>query len=109
LQSIRGFRVVYAFDVSQREGEELPSLDAVRPKLLDRDAPEGIWDALVDQAGEPGFTVVRTQRRTENGYCDFLKKEIGVRPDVQPAQAVKTLVHELAHVLLHGHVLLRKL
>jgi antirestriction protein ArdC len=41
LQSIRGFRVVYVFDISQSEGEELPDLDAVRPKLLDAAAPEG--------------------------------------------------------------------
>jgi Zn-dependent peptidase ImmA (M78 family) len=28
--------------------------------------------------------------------------EIAVRPDVTPAQAVKTLVHELGHALLHA-------
>lgn len=27
---------------------------------------------------------------------------MAVRPDVTPAQAVKTLVHELAHGILHG-------
>jgi hypothetical protein len=26
---------------------------------------------------------------------------IAVRPDIAPAQAVKTLIHELAHALLH--------
>lgn len=49
-----------------------------------------------------GFEVVRNRRGSENGYCDFLKQEIGGRPDVSAAQAVKTLVHELAHALLHG-------
>jgi hypothetical protein len=39
--SIRGFRVVHVFDISQTEGEDLPDLDAVRPKLLDADAPKG--------------------------------------------------------------------
>jgi hypothetical protein len=34
-QQIRGFRVVHVFDISQTEGEELPDLDAVRPKLLE--------------------------------------------------------------------------
>ncbi len=33
LQSIRGFRVVYVFDISQTEGDEIPDLDAVRPKV----------------------------------------------------------------------------
>ena len=41
LQSIRGFRVVYVFDISQTEGDDIPDLDAVRPKLLDGDAKEG--------------------------------------------------------------------
>lgn len=54
------------------------------------------------QAREAGFDVVRKQRGGENGYCDFLHKEIAVRPDVAPAQAVKTLIHELGHALLHS-------
>ena len=102
VQQIRGFRIVHVFDISQTEGEELPDLDAVRPKLLDADAPEGIWDALVRQADAAGFEVIRNQRGSENGYCDFSSKEIAVRPDVAPAQAIKTLIHELGHALLHS-------
>jgi antirestriction protein ArdC len=102
LQQIRGFRVVHVFDISQTEGEELPDLDAVRPKLLDADAPEGIWEALTAHADSIGYEVIRHQRGSENGYCDFLNKQIAVRPDVSTAQAVKTLIHELGHALLHG-------
>jgi hypothetical protein len=52
----------------------------------------------------------RDQKGSENGYCDFVGKKIAVRPDVAPAQAVKTLVHELGHALLHseGPVLSRE-
>lgn len=99
---IRGFRVVHVFDISQTEGEELPDLDAVRPKLLDGDAPEGIWDALTAHAASIGFDVIREQRGRENGYCDFGAKLIAVRPDVSNAQAVKTLIHELGHAMLHS-------
>ena len=105
LQQIRGFRVVYVFDVSQTEGDEIPDLDAVRPKLLDGDAPEGIWDVLVAQSESAGFEVIRNRRGSENGYCDFSSKQIAVRPDVAPAQAVKTLIHELGHALLHSEEL----
>jgi antirestriction protein ArdC len=104
-QQIRGFRVVHVFDISQTEGDDLPDLEAVRPKLLDADAPEGIWDALVSQANTAGFEVIRNRRGSENGYCDFSSKQIAVRPDVTPAQAVKTLIHELGHALLHGEEL----
>jgi DNA primase len=102
LQQIRGFRVVHVFDISQTEGEELPDLDAVRPKLLDASAPGGVWDALTRHAQSIGYEVVRDRRGSENGYCDFLNKQIAVRPDVSTAQAVKTLIHELGHALLHA-------
>ena len=102
LRSLRGFRVAYVFDVSQTDGEPLEDLEAIRPQLLDGDAPEGIWDALATVARGAGFEVVRHRRRHENGYCDLVNKVIAVRPDVTGAQAVKTLVHELAHALLHG-------
>ena len=101
-QQIRGFRVVHVFDISQTEGDDLPDLDAVRPKLLDGDAPVGIWDALVAHAGSVGFEVVRERKGGENGYCDFVGKRIAVRPDVAPAQAVKTLIRELGHAILHS-------
>ena len=52
-----------------------------------------------------GYEVIRDQRGSENGYCDFLNKQIAVRPDVSGAQAVKTLIHELGHALLHGEEL----
>jgi hypothetical protein len=94
--------LVYVFDIAQTEGDELPDLDAVRPKLLSGDAPVELWDALVSQANAAGYEVIRETKGNANGYCDFLNKRIAVRPDVEPLQAVKTLVHELAHALLHG-------
>ena len=99
---LRGFRIVHVFDISQTDGEPIEDLEALRPTLLDGDAPEGIWDALVSQAKDAGFQVIRRQKGNENGYCDFVKKEIAVRLDVSSAQAIKTLVHELGHALLHG-------
>lgn len=99
---IRGFRVVHVFDIAQTEGDEIPDLDAVRPQLLDGDAPEGVWEALVNQTNAIDFEVVREQKGSENGFCDVLNKTIAVRPDVSPGQAVKTLIHELAHALLHS-------
>lgn len=102
LTSLRGFKVVHVFDLAQTDGEPIEDLDAVRPKLLDGSAPEGIWDALVKHGGSIGYEVVRHQRGTENGYCDFLNKQIAVRPDVSAAQAVKTLIHEFGHALLHA-------
>jgi DNA primase len=107
VRSLQGFRVVHVFDVAQTEGEPIEELDAVRPQLLQGEAPEGVWTALVEVAEEAGFEVIRDRKRTENGYCDFGKKVIAVRPDLTPAQALKTLVHELGHALLHGDGVVR--
>jgi hypothetical protein len=57
---------------------------------------------LTAHAGSVGYDLIRHQRGSENGYCDFSSKQIVVRPDVSPAQAVKTLIHELGHALLHA-------
>lgn len=102
LHQVKGFRIVHVFDISQTEGQELPDLEAVRPKLLDGDAPDGVWDALIGHAESIGFEVLRERRGRENGYCDFGAKLIAVRPDVSSSQAVKTLIHELGHALLHS-------
>lgn len=103
MESIRGWRVVYVWDILQTAGETPPRFRrGARPKLLDGDAPEGIWDVLVGLANAAGFEVVRDRKCGENGYRDFLNKQIAVRPDVGQAQAVKTLIHELGHALMHG-------
>lgn len=51
--------------------------------------------------------MIRNRRGSENGYCDFSSKQIAVRPDIAPAQAVKKLIHELGHGLLHADELPR--
>lgn len=101
VQEIRGFRIVHVFDISQTEGQPVPNIDQFRPKLIEGDVPDALWEALSSQAREMGFSVVRRRKYTENGYCDFELREIGVRPDVSPAQAIKTMIHEIGHALLH--------
>jgi Zn-dependent peptidase ImmA (M78 family) len=48
-------------------------------------------------------------RGSRNGDCNFDSQLIRVRESLAPAQAIKTLAHELGHALLHnprnGHVL----
>ena len=94
------FRPAYVWDVSQTSGDPLP--DRPRPELLAGQAPEGLWESLAAQCEAAGFTVDRRPiEGTANGYTDFKTHEVVVRADVEPAQAVKTLAHELGHVLMH--------
>ena len=95
---LRGFRVVHIFDVTQTEGDELPD---VAPALLSGVAPAAVWEALATQVAAAGFTVSRGDCSGANGVTDFLARTVTVRADVSEPQAVKTLAHELGHVLLH--------
>jgi antirestriction protein ArdC len=95
---LRGFRVVHVFDIEQCDGPPWPD---VRPALLTGDAPAALWDLLAAQVDAAGFSIERGACTGANGRTDFDAHSVRVRDDVAPAQAVKTLAHELAHVLLH--------
>lgn len=91
---LRGYKVVHVFDISQTDGKDLP----VPPPPLDGVAPESLYHGLATLAAEQGFTLIRGDCRGANGYTDFTTRTIHVRDDVPPAQAIKTLAHELGHV-----------
>ncbi len=99
-EQLRGFRVVHVFDVAQTDGEPLPD---VAPALLNGQAPAGLWDDLADQVTGHGYTLERGDCSGANGYTDPARRVVRVRADVDDAQAVKTLAHELGH-LECGHV-----
>ena len=95
---LRGFRVAHVWDISQTDGEPLAD---VRPTLLAGEAPVGLWDALAEQVSAAGFGLERDDCGGANGRTNYLTRTVTVRDDVDDAQAVKTLAHELAHVWLH--------
>lgn len=98
-----GFRPVSVFDISQTCGEPIPQ--PPQPELLAGQAPSGLWDALAGQIAAAGYTLNRVPPQTlhgANGITRLLDRAVEVRDDVDEAQAVKTLAHELAHVRLHG-------
>lgn len=96
---VSGFRLVPVFDVSQTDGDPLP--EQVRPVLLDGQAPEGLWESLESLVTANGYTVERVDCGRANGVTIPALKVIRVRPDVSDLQAVKTLAHEVGHMLLH--------
>ena len=61
--------------------------------------PERLWERpRARSVNDDGFTVERGDCHGANGYTRFDDRTIRVREDVDPAQAVKTLAHELGHV-----------
>jgi antirestriction protein ArdC len=97
---VSGFRIASVFDVSQTDGDELPE-DVSRPTLLDGDAPAAMWDAVVGVATANRYRVERGECHGANGFTRPSERLIMVREDVSDAQALKTLIHEVAHMLLH--------
>jgi antirestriction protein ArdC len=95
---LRGFRVTHVFDVSQTDGEPLPE---VNPELLAGSAPFGVWECLLDQVEAAGYSFGYADLAPANGRTDFTTRTVALRGDLTGAQSVKTLAHELAHVLLH--------
>jgi antirestriction protein ArdC len=99
-----GLRLAYVFDISQTEGDPIP--EPPQPKILQGAAPEGLWDGLADQITDREFELRLVSDAKaifgRNGQTDYLQREVSVRMDMDEASQVKTLCHELAHVMLHG-------
>jgi len=99
-KQLRGFRVVHVFALHQTEGAPLPE---VAPTLLTGQAPAGLWADLASQVAGYGYALERGDCAGANGYTDPTRLVVRVRDDIDEAQAVKTLAHELGH-LECGHV-----
>ena len=99
-----GLKPAHVWDISQTDGEPVP--EAPHPTLLVGQAPEGLWDGLADQIEARGFGLRLVSNAAAiggaNGITDYMTREVSVRMDMDDAAQVKTLAHELGHVMLHG-------
>jgi hypothetical protein len=90
-----GFRAVYVFDVSQTEGAELPQftertigeVGEYRERLIDFTIAQGIELQFTE-------TIAPAMGMSYGG-------KIAILPGQAPAEEFSTLVHELAHEMLH--------
>ena len=92
-----GAKPVSVFDASQVDPPVPPP---PQPQLLTGQAPPGLWESLAALAVGQGYRVTRGECHGANGFTDYIGREVRVRKDVDDAQAVKTLAHELGHLLL---------
>lgn len=99
-----GLKPTHVWDVSQTAGDPVPELP--RPNLLVGQAPVGLWDGLADQITAAEFELRLVSSAAAiggaNGLTDFLAREVSIRMDMDDAAQVKTLAHELGHLLLHA-------
>jgi len=98
-----GVKPAYVWDVCQTSGADVPQRPT--PRLLAGAAPAGLWEGLAAQIEQAGFRVSVAVSATPlggaNGVTDYVARTVQVRGDMDEAARVKTLAHELAHVLMH--------
>lgn len=100
---MRYFPVVSVFDISQTDlidGNE----DQRLAKQLRGEDTAGIYDALAAWITSQGWIIHIEPTAGANGYTDSTNKKIVLSPNLEPAQATKTLIHETAHALMHSDI-----
>lgn len=107
------FKMIPVFDVSQTEptwqsGGHLLTITPALPQprrlpSITGEAPEGMWDDLAGQITQLGYTVERGDTGSANGYTQPKTMTVRVSDTLTEAHAVKTLAHELGHVM-YDHV-----
>lgn len=97
-KQIPAFQVMYVFDVSQTEGEPLPTL-GVAELTGDVERFNALRDALL--ALSPVPVVFEAFESAAKGKMDHDAQQITVQPNMSQTQTIKTLVHEIAHAQMH--------
>ena len=93
--TLRGFKVVHVYDVSQTEGKELPQCQRATG-----DPGEHI-NAIEEVIR--GYGIELLYEDTGSGAVGVsCKGKIVIQPGQDPAERFATLAHELAHELLHA-------
>ena len=88
------FRVVYVFDISQTEGEPLPE----PPEWKSPQRHVELQACLMAFAGQKG---IRVNVKELSGEIQGVSR--GGAIDLAPQAGTKTLIHEIAHELMHQH------
>ena len=97
--TIPAFRAVSVFDVSQTDGKPIPELEA-QELLSTVEGYEDFVQALMNVATIPiGFEDIPGDSK---GYFHTEEKRIAVQENMSESQTLKTMVHEVAHSMMHN-------
>lgn len=97
-KKIAAFKPAYVYDISQTEGKELPEIcHELKADVKDF---EKIKTAIEDTADCPiSFKNIGGSRT--KGYYSLTENKIVIRDKMPEMQTIKTMIHELAHSMLH--------
>lgn len=93
------FKPTYVFDISQTEGAEVPH---ITNELLEKvDNFESLIKLLI-QLSPCEVKFENIQASDIYGYYDVKNNYIAVKNGIGETQAVKTLIHEISHAVMHN-------
>ena len=92
------FRVTTVFDYAQTDGEPLPTLEV--NELTARVKDYTLLKEAIEQVSPVPIRFGEIEGSAK-GYYSHMDKEICVRTDMGESQTIKTMIHEVAHAMLH--------
>lgn len=99
------FRVTTVFDVSQTDGEPLPLLEVNELTASVKDY--ALLTAAIEQVSPVPIRFDEIEGEAKGYYSD-IEKEICVQTGMGESQTIKTMIHEVAHAMLHNSDLMEQ-
>ena len=93
------FRAVTVFDVSQTDGDPLPDISPA--DLKDEVNNYSAFLKAVEKASDVPINFIGIEGSAK-GYFNVANNEISVARGMSESQTLKTLIHEIAHSVLHN-------
>ena len=93
------FRVTTVFDVSQTDGEPIPSLEVNELTASVKDY--ALLTAAIEQVSPVPIRFAEIEGEAKGYYSD-IDKEICIQVGMGESQTIKTMIHEVAHAMLHN-------
>ena len=99
------FRVTTVFDVSQTDGEPIPSLEVNELTASVKDY--ALLTAAIEQVSPVPMRFDEIEGYAKGYYSDA-DKEICIQVGMGESQTIKTMIHEVAHAMLHNSDFMKK-
>ena len=98
------FKIGYTFDVSQTEqieGKEVVELSPVKELEGDVKDYQALTKALMEISPVP--ITIEAFKASAKGCYNPLTNEIKIQPEMSEVQTIKTMIHEIAHSIVHSN------
>lgn len=99
------FRLTTVFDISQTDGEPIPSLEVNELTASVKDY--ALLTAAIEQVSPVPMRFDEIKGEAKGYYSDA-DKEICIQVGMGESQTIKTMIHEVAHAMLHNSDLMKQ-